>query len=1003
MLTRMQHPKVPELQLLLACARAHPSAEDEKAIRQLLEQDVDWARFARKAIGHGLAGLAGHTLGRLVPDMVPGDILDAFAMLIEQTRSSNQLLLNELFRLVERLGDAGVDAISFKGPVLAMQAFGDLGLRGFRDLDILVHDRDVPKTIETLCACGYERKGHLTPAQFDLVHRLQGQEIMFKPDVAAVEPHTRLTPLKMALDIDYDGLWRRARRESIFGRTMLTLSPEDTFVVLAIHGGKELWWDIKWACDVADFLVCHPQLDWSAIVQRARAQGCTRMLLVATALARNYLGAKVPASIAAAEAGDPVVEQIAGRILARWEMDDPGGPPSNKTLSMDRLRLHDGVFRRAGYVMRTLFLPGPQHVALVALPRALSLAYIPIGLAHDLVALPLYRVYEQLLAPIQRLRDFLAISPVALALTPTSSEKRKRRRRLQQAYAQARQRVAVSPRDNAAWAAMGDALASLKCYRGAIASYEKSLAIVPDHNTNWKRRSAAIAELRKTTSRLEYSDAPVVISQSADEWAMRAGFLLAKNRYADASQASRQALKIAPDHEAATRIGVKSRLYACDWRQRQEDAAIAVRGLESGKIVMRPINLKQFFDSEELSLSLARLHSKKLSPAGEPLWRGECYRHDKIRIAYLSTDFRSHPVGSTIVAPLEHHDKGRFDVTAISLSPNDGSTIRGRIERAANRFVDAHAMTDLTVAKMMRDLEIDIAIDLNGLTGMDRNAILVHRPAPVQVNYLGYPGTMAAPFIDYIVADRIVLPDENRIFYSEKVAYLPNAYLPGDRGREISETTPSRAEQGLPDTGFVFACFNNLHKLGPEIFSIWMQILHAVEDSVLWISAASPTSIANLRREAAAHGISPERIIFARFEKHPGDHLARQRLADLFLDTLPYNAHSTACEALWAGLPLLTCLGRSFQARVAASMLHAAHLPEMVTTSLADYQKRALELARDRPQLAAIRQKLVRNRDTTPLFDTAGFTRDLEAIYASMWERQQSGLLPETFSVAKNR
>ena len=363
------------------------------AIRQLLEQDVDWACFARKALGHGLAGLAGHTLARLVPDMVPGDILDAFAMLIEQTRSSNQLLLNELFGLVERLGDAGVETISFKGPVLAMQAFGDLGLRGFRDLDILIHDRDVPKTVETLCACGYERNGHLTPAQFDLIHRLQGQEIMFKPDVAAVEPHTRLTPLKMALDIDYDGLWRRARRESIFGRTMLTLSPEDTFVVLAIHGGKELWWDIKWACDVADFLASHPQLDWSAIVQRARAQGCYRMLLVATSLARSYLGAKVPASIAAAEAHDPIVEQIVGRILARWEMEDPGGPPSNKTLSMDRLRLHDGVFRQAGYVMRTLFLPGPQHVALVALPRALNFAYIPIGLAHDLVALPLYRVY----------------------------------------------------------------------------------------------------------------------------------------------------------------------------------------------------------------------------------------------------------------------------------------------------------------------------------------------------------------------------------------------------------------------------------------------------------------------------------------------------------------------------------------------------------------------------------------------------------------------------------
>ena len=476
-----------------------------------------------------------------------------------------------------------------------------------------------------------------------------------------------------------------------------------------------------------------------------------------------------------------------------------------------------------------------------------------------------------------------------------------------------------------------------------------------------------------------------------------------QKQYADAARASQQALHIAPDHEAATRIGLKSRLYACDWSQRQDDALTAARSLETGANIIRPINLKQLFDSEELSLSLARLHAKALPPTGETLWRGERYHHQKIRIAYLSTDFRAHPVGSTIVSPLEHHDKARFEITAISLSPDDGSSVRRRIETAVDRFVDAHAMSDLAVAQIMRYLEIDIAIDLNGLTGLDRSGILARRPAPVQVNYLGYPGTIAVPFIDYIIADRIVLPDENRSFYGEKIVSLPNAYLPGDRGRQIPDHTPSRADQGLPDTGFVFACFNNLHKLGPEIFSIWMRLLHAIKGSVLWISAPAPAAAANLRREAAARGIEPKRLIFARFEKQPDDHLARQRLADLFLDTLPYNAHSTAFEALWAGLPLLTCQGRSFHARVAASMLHAIGLPEMVTTSLADYEKRALELARDPQQLAAIRQKLARNRDTTPLFDTAGFTRDLESVYATMWVRQQSGLPPEDFSVASSR
>jgi len=312
-------------------------------------------------------------------------------------------------------------------------------------------------------------------------------------------------------------------------------------------------------------------------------------------------------------------------------------------------------------------------------------------------------------------------------------------------------------------------------------------------------------------------------------------------------------------------------------------------------------------------------------------------------------------------------------------------------------------MSDMAIAKMMRRLEIDIAIDLNGLTGNERNGILVHRPAPVQVNYLGYPGTMAAPFIDYIIADRILIPDENRIFYSEKIAYLPNSYLPCDGRRKISGNPPSRADQGLPDTGFVFASFNNLHKLGPEMFSIWMRLLQAVEGSVLWLSTSTGTVKGNLRREAAARGVAPERLVFARFEKHTDDHLARQCLAGLFLDTLPYNAHSTAGEALLAGLPLLTCLGQSFQGRVAAGLLHAIGLPELITTSLADYEQRALELARDPQALAAIRQKLARNRESAPLFDTAGFTRDLERVYATMWERQRSGLPPKSFSVADGR
>ncbi|HET7085333.1 MAG TPA: nucleotidyltransferase family protein [Rhizomicrobium sp.] len=992
----MQQPKAPELRLLLACARAHPSQDDKAAIRQLLNEGTDWTLFVQKAVSHGLAGLAGHTLGLAAPDMVPEDILAAFQAYVEQTRASNQVLLDELAELIEKLDDAGVDTIPFKGPVLTFQAFGDLGLRGFSDLDFLIRDGDVAQAIKTLLGFGYVRPANLTETQFRLIHRLQGQEIMFKQDMGAIEPHTRLTPIKMALDIDYDGLWRRARRESIFGRTMQTLSPEDTFVVLAIHGGKELWWDIKWACDVSDFIASHPLMDWNTVDARARAQGCHRMLLVATSLARNYLGAKIPDFIMAAEAADPAIEGIVGRIIARWEAGDPGGPPSNKTLSMDRLRLHDGVIRKAGYVMRTVFLPGPEHIAMVALPRSLGFAYIPIGLAHDLVALPLYRVYERLAARAERL---VAISPIALALAPVSGETRKAMKRRQLEYRKAAREAAAAPENHLARVAMGDARAAMKLYQDAIACYDQALALMPDQGSIWQKRRNAIAALKQNGNFPDLKEDPEFDDKNANGWAVYAGFLSFCERNAEAAEASDRALSLDPKHDAAARIGVYSRIFTCDWSKRETDKRLVKQELASGKVVLRPFHFKLISDSEPDCLTVTDIWTKRSPEAGRPLWDGNRYQHDKIRVAYLSTDFRYHPVGSAIIAPLEHHDKNRFEITAISLiSKND--PMRQRFKAAANRFVDAHAMDDRAVAKLMHDLEIDIAVDLNGLTGSRRTGILMRRSAPLQVNYLGYPGTMAAPFMDYIIADPILIPEENRAFYSEKIAYLPHTYLPYDPTRRIGERPPGREQEGLPENGLVFACFNRLYKVSPEIFDIWMRLLRALEGSVVWMPSGDAAAMAGLRREAAARGVAPERVVFAEYLEQGGDHLARLRLADLFLDTLPYNAHSTAADALWAGVPVLTCRGHSFQARVAASLLHAAGLPELVTTSLADYEERAFALARDPQQLAAIRQKLARNRETTPLFDAARFTRGLETVYRTMWERQRAGLSPETFSVA---
>ena len=299
----------------------------------------------------------------------------------------------------------------------------------------------------------------------------------------------------------------------------------------------------------------------------------------------------------------------------------------------------------------------------------------------------------------------------------------------------------------------------------------------------------------------------------------------------------------------------------------------------------------------------------------------------------------------------------------------------------------------------MRKWEIDIVIDLNGDSGDCRTGIFAHRPAPVQVSFLGYPGTMGLAFFDYIIADPIVIPDRHRIHYAERVVYLPHTYMPNDRTRQILPKPPSRSEAGLPTTGFVFACHNSEFKISPEIFDIWMRLLKSVDDSVLWLKSPHPSALVNLRREAGARGIASQRLIFGPHVAQPKDHLARLQLADLFLDTLPYNAHASACDALWAGVPVVTCLGNTFPGRVAASVLHAIGLPELVTKSLAEYENLATALALDPDRLARIKAKLMRKRYTEPLFDTAHFTRDLESAYMIMWKRQQDGFPAVSFAV----
>jgi predicted O-linked N-acetylglucosamine transferase (SPINDLY family) len=324
--------------------------------------------------------------------------------------------------------------------------------------------------------------------------------------------------------------------------------------------------------------------------------------------------------------------------------------------------------------------------------------------------------------------------------------------------------------------------------------------------------------------------------------------------------------------------------------------------------------------------------------------------------------------------------------------------LRDRIKQGVDRFLDARGQSDADIARLMRGLEIDIAVDLKGYTSDARPAVFSLRPAPVQVNYLGFPGTMGAPFMDYLIADPVVVPEAHKPFYSEQIVWLPDTYQPNDRMREISNAPVDRTGAGLPPFGFVFCCFNNSYKIQPRVFDIWMRLLRGVEGSVLWLIADNAAATNNLRREASARGIDPERLVFAPRCPLP-EHLARHRLADLFLDTLPYNAHTTASDALWMGLPVVTCKGTTFAGRVAASVLHAAGFPEMAADSFEDYETLSLRLARDPEALTSIKNRLAAARATMKLFDVARFTHNLETAYATMHERRLRGLAPEGFTV----
>ena len=561
--------------------------------------------------------------------------------------------------------------------------------------------------------------------------------------------------------------------------------------------------------------------------------------------------------------------------------------------------------------------------------------------------------------------------------------------------------LTLRPDDAEALNNRGEALRHLRRNEEALAFYDRALAIKPDFVQALNNRGIVLFALERHDEALASYDRALALRPDYAEVLNNRGNALSDlGRHEDAAAAFERLLAVRPDYENARGNILRARMQCCDWRDYDRNIAAMVGDVAAGKRAAYPFIFVSASASPGNQLICARTYNDYKHPKVElALWNGERYRHDRIRIAYLSADFRGHAVAYLIAELFETHDRARFDTIAISFGRDSADGMRKRLEAAFDRFIDVRGKSDRDVALLLREMEVDIAVDLAGYTKDSRTGILAFRPAPIQVNYLGYPGTMGAAYVDYILADRIVIPEGQRHFYSESVAYLPDTYQPNDSKRRIGAQTPTRHEAGLPEAGFVFCSFNNNFKITPPVFDTWMRLLRQVAGSVLWLLEDNEAATRNLRREAEARGVAPDRLVFAP-RRPTEDHLARHRLADLLLDTLPYNAHTTASDALWAGLPVVTCLGSSFAGRVAGSLLNAVGLPELVTATLADYEALALELARDTDKLAAIRAKLARNRSVFPLFDAARFRRHIESAFVTMWERSQRGEPPAAFAVA---
>jgi protein O-GlcNAc transferase len=571
--------------------------------------------------------------------------------------------------------------------------------------------------------------------------------------------------------------------------------------------------------------------------------------------------------------------------------------------------------------------------------------------------------------------------------------------RFEEAVASYDRAIAIKPIFPEAYNNRALALRALKRHMEALGSYDTAITLSPENVDAYQNRAALLKELRRFEEAIVSCDAAIArTSASPAAYFVRADALFHLGRFDEALEASENVLELDPEFPYARGNDLWFKMHLCDWRDIDQARSEVLAAIERGGPACPPFANLAMECPLEMRRRCAEVYAKDRYPLRPLAPRAVAACSGRIRIAYLSADYRMHPMPYLMAGVFELHDREQFEVYAISFGRDDKSDIRARLESAFEHFVDVSGWDDRAIARFLMERNIDIAVDLMGFTDQSRPGILAFRPAPVQVNYLGFPGTLGADWIDYMIADPVLVPPEERQHYSEQVVYLPDTYLSSDPKRRAADHVPTRAELGLPAAGFVFCAFHNSCKITPEMFDVWMRILRQTDGSVLWLLDCHSSSSRNLMLEAQARGVEPERLVFAK--RIPfAEHLARHRRADLFLDTLPYGGHTSASDSLFAGVPVLTCRGDSFAGRVAMSVLRALGLPELVTQSPAQFEALAVELARDPAALGAIKQKLSLNRHTQPAFDAVRFTRHLESAYSTMVQRSKAGDPPASFAV----